>query len=64
MNANFKVPKIDMETRGITHEDDIKWTTQFVLRKDSGLHGLVINGWNDIDFFDEAELATRFSIFR
>lgn len=57
-------PAIDMETRGITYQDDMKWTTQFVLRKDSGMHGLVIAGWNDLDFIDQDELASSYSIFR
>lgn len=56
--------KPDFETYQITPMDEEKWTTDFILMHDSGINGILLSQWKDIEFMEENEMEKQLQLYR
>jgi hypothetical protein len=56
--------KVDYTNYQITPMDEEKWTTDFILMHDSGINGILLSQWSDIEFMEEREMEKQLQLYR
>jgi hypothetical protein len=56
--------KPDIENRGPADAEVDQWCTDFVLMHNSGISGILLTQWSDIEFLSEKEMETQYQLYR